>query len=141
MSPQPVVDTSLDSLEASPRRRTATLPHNPRRVHLPNNIEGDDDELTESLPSQLAPPTQWVAYRIIIIVWTMTDGVDAAAHSAVERRARYRQRSSSVGKRRSRAGSFKKLREELESEVCIVCVACMYVYACAYAHVCVACVI
>ena len=60
----------------------------------------------------------------------MTDGVDAAAHSAVERRARYRQRSSSVGKRRSRAGSFKKLREELESEVCIVCVACMYVYAC-----------
>lgn len=94
MSPQPVVDTSLDSLEASPRRRTATLPHNPRRVHLPNNIEGDDDELTESLPN----------------------GVDAAAHSAVERRARYRQRSSSVGKRRSRAGSFKKLREELESE-------------------------
>ena len=64
----------------------------------------------------------------------MTDGVDAAAHSAVERRARYRQRSSSVGKRRSRAGSFKKLREELESEVCIVCV-CVCLHICT--HVCV----
>lgn len=70
-----------------------------------------------------------------MIVWTMTDGVDAAAHSAVERRARYRQRSSSVGKRRSRAGSFKKLREELESEVCIVC----SVYVCVCVHMCVCC--
>ena len=51
MSPQPVDHLSLDSLEASPRRRTATLPHNPRRVHLTNNIEGDDEDFTESLPS------------------------------------------------------------------------------------------
>ena len=51
MSPQPVTDVSLDSLEASPRRRTATLPHNPRRVHITNNVEVDDEELTESLPS------------------------------------------------------------------------------------------
>ena len=46
-----------------------------------------------------------------------TDGLDAAANSAVEKRARYRQRSSSVGKRRSRVGSFKKYKETLEDEV------------------------
>ena len=61
----------------------------------------------------------------------VTDGLDAAAHSAVEKRARYRQRSNSVGKRRSRAGSFKKIREELESEVCILCMyVCMYLCVC-----------
>lgn len=53
----------------------------------------------------------------------LVDGLDAAAHSAVERRTRYRQRSSSVSKRRSRGGSFKKIKEELENEVRVtVCV-------------------
>ena len=80
-------------------------------------------------------------YTIIAYV-CLTDGLDAAAHSAVEKRARYRQRSNSVGKRRSRAGSFKKIREELESEVCIcvcthihvsLCVCtCVRVYAYIY---------
>lgn len=42
MSPQPI-DPSVDPLlEASPRRRTATMPHNPRR--------GDDDDF-DALPS------------------------------------------------------------------------------------------
>lgn len=47
MSPQPSDVASDGSLE-SPRRRTATMPHNPKNTHANTNADGDED-LTDSL--------------------------------------------------------------------------------------------
>ncbi|XP_065911520.1 ras association domain-containing protein 4-like isoform X2 [Dysidea avara] len=81
-------ESSTEPEEMSMRKRTSTLPMNPRVLSPPDSMDFHEDE---SL-------------------------LNGSANSAVEKRARNRQRSNSVGKRRSRVGSFRKYKENLENE-------------------------